>query len=126
MLCNTTTQYVYNTMRQHIASTYYIKSYHIISRSTTLLHVTSHHVTSHHITTYYTSFLTIYPCNTNRYKNVEDPNDREDLFNDFVSELRKKVQEDKAKHRDNALRILNSLYEDLQLKSKSCLACVRS
>jgi pre-mRNA-processing factor 40 len=48
-----------------------------------------------------------------RYKNVDDSNDREDLFNDFVSELEKKEKEDRSKHRDAALKHLQTLYEEL-------------
>lgn len=48
-----------------------------------------------------------------RYKNVDDSNDREDLFNDFVSELEKKEKEDRSKHRDAAMKHLQALYEEL-------------
>ena len=48
-----------------------------------------------------------------RYKNVDDSNDREDLFNDFVSELEKKEKEDRSKHRDAAMKHLQTLYEEL-------------
>jgi FF domain len=48
-----------------------------------------------------------------RYKNVDDSNDREDLFNDFVSELEKKEKEDRSKHRDAAMKHLQTLYEGL-------------
>jgi pre-mRNA-processing factor 40 len=43
-----------------------------------------------------------------RFKNVEDARDREDLFNDFVSELEKKEKEDRLKHRGEALKFLNT------------------
>ena len=44
-----------------------------------------------------------------RFKNVEDARDREDLFNDFVSELEKKEKEDRSKSRVDALKFLNAL-----------------
>ena len=43
-----------------------------------------------------------------RFKNVEDSRDREDLFNDFVSELEKKEKEDRSKHRGEELKFLNA------------------
>lgn len=57
-----------------------------------------------------------------RYKNVEDSHDREDLFNDFVSELEKKEKEDRSKHRDAALKHLSVLYDEL-LKKGTCWYC---
>ena len=48
-----------------------------------------------------------------RFKNVEDAHDREDLFNDFVSELEKKEKEDRNKQRDSALKHLSALYDEL-------------
>lgn len=44
-----------------------------------------------------------------RFKNVEDARDREDLFNDFVSELEKKEKEDRSKSRADALKFLSAL-----------------
>lgn len=55
-----------------------------------------------------------------RFKNVEDAHDREDLFNDFVSELEKKEKEDRNKHRDAALKHLGVLYDDLLAKGLHC------
>ena len=51
-----------------------------------------------------------------RYKNVEDSNDREDLFNDFVGELEKKEREDRNKARDAATTALSALYDELLVK----------
>ena len=59
-----------------------------------------------------------------RYKNVEDPHDREDLFNDFVSELEKKEREDRNKQKDTALKLLNALYEELLGKCESNLSVI--
>ena len=61
-----------------------------------------------------------------RFKNVEDAHDREDLFNDFVSELEKKEKEDRCKHRDAALKHLSVLYDELLNKgtcSHHCYMC---
>lgn len=66
------------------------------------------------------------PYNFNRYKNVEDSQDREELFLDFVQELKKKENEDRTKLKDNAIKILNSLYDELLLKSKSHLVRARA
>ena len=75
---------------------------------------------------YHTNFLLTKPYDFNRYKNVEDSQDREELFLDFVQELKKKENEDRTKLKDNAIKILNSLYDELLLKSKSHLVCVRA
>lgn len=42
-----------------------------------------------------------------RFKNVEDMRDREDLFNDFVSELEKKEKEDRVRLKSDALKCLD-------------------
>ena len=52
--------------------------------------------------------------NDSRFKNVENSNDREDLFRDFVQELEKKEKEDKVKQRDTAMKSLTSLFDELQ------------
>ena len=41
-----------------------------------------------------------------RFTNVEESNEREDLFNDFVSELEKKEREDRLKQKDGAINYL--------------------
>jgi pre-mRNA-processing factor 40 len=46
-----------------------------------------------------------------RFKNVEDSRDREDLFNDFVSELEKKEKEDRTRQKSNALKYLEGVLE---------------
>jgi pre-mRNA-processing factor 40 len=46
-----------------------------------------------------------------RFKNVEDSRDREDLFNDFVSELEKKEKEDRVKQKNDALKYLEGVLE---------------
>lgn len=51
-----------------------------------------------------------------RYKHVEDPRDREDLFSDFVSELEKKEKEDRVKQRETALNLLEALFVSLHEK----------
>ena len=43
-----------------------------------------------------------------RYTDVEDGPEREDLFNDFVSELEKKEREDRSKQKSSAMRFLNN------------------
>lgn len=75
---------------------------------------------------YHTNFLLTKPYDFNRYKNVEDSQDREELFLDFVQELKKKENEDRTKLKDNAIKILNSLYDELLLKSKSHVICLRA
>lgn len=42
--------------------------------------------------------------NDMRYKNVDDPREREELFNDFVSELEKKEREDRNRQKEIALQ----------------------
>ena len=46
-----------------------------------------------------------------RFKSVEDSRDREDLFNDFVSELEKKEKEDRVKQKNDALKHLEGVLE---------------
>ena len=47
-----------------------------------------------------------------RYTDVEDGPEREDLFNDFVSELEKKEREDRIKQKSSAIKYLNNLITD--------------
>ena len=47
-----------------------------------------------------------------RYTDVEDGPEREDLFNDFVSELEKKEREDRSKQKSSAIRFLNNFLTD--------------
>ena len=49
-----------------------------------------------------------------RYKNVEDPNDREDLFNDFVQELEKKEREDRASAKKKASQLVEAILEAMK------------
>lgn len=53
-----------------------------------------------------------------RYKGVEDPREREDLFKDFTLELEKKEKEDARRARDAALDILTKLLEGLRAEGK--------
>jgi pre-mRNA-processing factor 40 len=59
----------------------------------------------------------------NRFKNLDDPREREDLFNEFVLELEKKEREDRLKLRDQAQQhlalILDSMHEVGQLTRKT-------
>ena len=47
-----------------------------------------------------------------RYKNVEDPREREDLFRDFCLELEKKEKEDRRKQRDAALEYFQKVLQE--------------
>jgi pre-mRNA-processing factor 40 len=47
-----------------------------------------------------------------RYKNVEDPREREDLFRDFGLELEKKEKEDKKKQRETATEFFIKTLKD--------------
>lgn len=51
-----------------------------------------------------------------RYKNLDDPREREDLFTEFISELTKKEREDKMKLKDAAMRNLSELLDNLRDK----------
>ena len=51
--------------------------------------------------------------NDARYKNVEDPIAREEIFKDFIVELEKKEREDKQMQRTTALSNLSKLIDDL-------------
>jgi hypothetical protein len=42
----------------------------------------------------------------NRYKNIEDHYEREELFNDFIKELEKKEREDRVKRKEHALSVV--------------------
>ena len=46
-----------------------------------------------------------------RFKAVEDPRDREELFNDFVLELEKKEREDRLRKREVATIKINEILE---------------
>ena len=48
-----------------------------------------------------------------RYKNIEDANAREELFNDFIQELEKKERLDHQLKRDNAITKFNMYLESL-------------
>ena len=48
-----------------------------------------------------------------RYKNVEDPREREDLFRDFISELEKKEKEDLVKTKDKAINLVKDILKSL-------------
>ena len=50
-----------------------------------------------------------------RYKNVEDANDREELFNDFVHELEKKEREDREKAKKKAHELLGSVFDEMRV-----------
>jgi hypothetical protein len=49
-----------------------------------------------------------------RYKNVEDPNDREELFKDFVQELEKKEREDRMRSKKTALQLLEAVFDAMK------------
>mmetsp|Transcript_10007 Transcript_10007/g.8958 ORF Transcript_10007/g.8958 Transcript_10007/m.8958 type:complete len:896 (-) Transcript_10007:86-2773(-) len=49
-----------------------------------------------------------------RYKNIEDTREKEDLFNEFISELIKKEREDRHKLKDSAFQILNQKLNQLK------------
>eukprot|EP00981_Chlorochromonas_danica_P001225 scaffold268_cov210-Ochromonas_danica.AAC.20 len=49
-----------------------------------------------------------------RFKNIEDPREREDLFKDFIQELQKKEREDANRARSKAIEILERELRQLQ------------
>ena len=63
--------------------------------------------------------------NDRRFKDIDDPRDREDIYNDFIAELVKKERMDREKERTNALgklsRVMLELYNNGKIKSKMTL-----
>ena len=53
-----------------------------------------------------------------RFKNLDDPREREDVFDDFVQELEKKDKEDRLRQRDAALVHLDTLLGNLKAAGK--------
>lgn len=53
-----------------------------------------------------------------RYKNVEDPRDREELFQEFIVELEKKEKEDQRRAREAAVAQFNRLLQDYAEEGK--------
>ena len=53
-----------------------------------------------------------------RYKNIEDPIEREELFDEFVSELEKKERHDRLLKKDQALAKFNECLESLVKDNK--------
>jgi pre-mRNA-processing factor 40 len=49
-----------------------------------------------------------------RYENIEDSREREDLFSEFVSELLKKEREDKFKAKESSMKQLSILLDELR------------
>lgn len=58
-----------------------------------------------------------------RYKNIEDPIEREELFNDFIAELEKKERHDRLLKKDQAstkfIEFLECLVKDNKINYKS-------
>eukprot|EP01033_Poteriospumella_lacustris_P006912 gene6912-4979_t len=49
-----------------------------------------------------------------RFKNVEESREREDLFQEFIAELEKKEREDRHKHKERALLIVNDIFNRMR------------
>lgn len=61
-------------------------------------------------------------CNDRRFKDIDDPRDREDIYNDFIAELVKKERMDREKERGNALgklsKIMLEMYNSGRIRLK--------
>ena len=53
-----------------------------------------------------------------RYKNIDDPRDREELFQEFIVELEKKENEDKRRARDDAVALFGKILAEFNRDDK--------
>lgn len=53
-----------------------------------------------------------------RFQNVEDPRDREDIFQEFIDELLKKDREDRSKAREKSLNALRNIVKEFVEEDK--------